>query len=113
MDAIVAGKQEKVEGSLVFKTIESFTVPDISSEWYVYNGSTEYYYKLVKIVTNDDNITIFPMQFVISGDTVLSMGKDGVKTTFGLQGYPPYAFIIYSRSVMSSYIKSVEIGTLE
>lgn len=113
MNAIVAGKVEKPEGSMIFKTIESFVVPDISNEWYVYNGNTEYYHKLVKIITNDDNIAIFPMEFVISSETVLSMGKDGVKTTFGLQGYPPYAFIIYSREVMSSYIKSVEIGTLE
>lgn len=117
MDAIVSGKVEKPEGSMVFKTIESFVVPNIEGTWYVYNGNTEYYSKLVKIVTNDDNITIFPMKSVFDGSssqsTVLALGKNSTSTLFYTQGYPPYAFIISSRTAKNSYIKSVEIGTLE
>lgn len=119
MNAIVAGKVEKPEGSLVFKTIEAFDIPDSNAQWYVYNGKTEYYDKLVKIVTDDDNITIFAIQYVAdsssSRSTYLNIGSQRTRTMFSTQGSTgtPYAFIITPGQKLTNYIKSLEIGTLE
>lgn len=118
MNAIVTGKVEKPEGSLVFKTLESFVIPESSAQWYVYNGKPEYYDKLVKIITDNDSVTIFAISSVSdlssSRRTALNLGSNHAYTSFYTQGSDtPYAFIISPATTASSYIKSLEIGTLE
>lgn len=143
MDAIVAGKQEKVEGSLgVFKSNGKWTVAHSSTDYFNISSAvpdmpyypdpltTQYYLKVNSV--NDTSFIINLMNCYFNGGSSTSLSSDddcrlrlsqlnensawfGAKIRFGYNADNKYLiFGTFSYTTyLSDYIASFEIGTLE
>lgn len=129
MDAIVVGKQEKVEGSLVFKSqlVIDLTTTTSRVFRYTYDPSfydTKYYLKLVTVP--DDNgvistlLTPIPytamtnVPFKVFYASVFREFKTDITTIDGIDQSKRLEITVnYSGHTPSEVFTSVEIGTLE
>ncbi len=119
MDAIVAGKVEKVEGSLVFKTIENY---DINTSFLVKQlTKKDFEENYVKIVVKQNQTNILSLNSLFITDTEKSGTKiinlDNNKwCAFYRTSTNDYRLFVKtpnSNYSISEALTSVEIGTLE
>lgn len=119
MNAVVAGKQEKQAGSLVFKTEQILGLGQKSNSFY----SASMNHKYLKFVTLNNEVSIICVYSLpksdmnrelnlypvaSSNDIRLNMYVANLTTTVLF-----YMFNNSDMDYMNNYFKSIEIGTLE
>ena len=118
MDAIVAGKQEKTEGSLVFKTYATATLTTQT------NSQTDVYYNLpknynaIKVVDKKGNITYNKINEKLNHSSgvygsVWYVVVDIFYETSAQIQITLRSDLVSRVAVVTDYLTSVEIGTLE
>lgn len=114
MDAIVAGKVEKTEGSLVFKT---YATAVLTSKAYT---QTDIYYNLpknynaIKVVDKEGNITYDKINKRLNGGSGAYGSIWYVVVDYFYETSAQIQITLRRNSaVVTDYLTSVEIGTLE
>lgn len=116
MDAIVSGKDEKAEGSFMFKTEEVLNIHETSlRKTFTIEEKNSKYLKMVSLT---NFIIILPISSILIGDnernwTKLLVNNKNLDLYFTTHDTLTLAFFVSGDYALSSLISSAEIGTLE
>ncbi len=126
MDAIVAGKVEKPEGSLVFKSelvIDLSTTTGMSFEYYFDSslyGNAKHYLRLVTVPNDEGIVTtlLTPVPYTRMMEVNFRVFYAGVFRDFPTNviinnNTQLYIYVAYSGQTPKQVFSLVEIGTLE
>ncbi|HAU85004.1 MAG TPA: hypothetical protein DCW90_05740 [Lachnospiraceae bacterium] len=119
MNAIVAGKQEKQAGSLVFKTEQTLGLWQTSNSFY----SNSMNHKYLKFVTLNDELSIICVYSLPKQSTVTNLYLYPVASSnyiylsmYVANSVRTILFYMWDNSNVKNigdYFKSIELGTLE
>ena len=122
MNAIVAGKQEKVTGSMVFKVQETYNFAGFTNSQPIRNVASDYINNsYLRITTADSRIYMFPIFRLCSDEypkyykASFIMGSDGDYRTFSVSRISDTIYVACEGGnlVWSAFVPKAEIGTLE
>lgn len=119
MNAIVAGKQEKVAGSMVFKVIESLDLTDDSSgtKYFTFNSAAPWNNNYIRFVNKSNGKPTLIQGSDLSNDSRDTTIVRGVVTSFAVYAYSGsyYRWIIKNPQIGNWYLyfQSIDMGTLE